>query len=69
MVYREAERIRSAKNTFSQDAFSQLPEPEKVRGWKKIAWAMTSVKPVELEDKCRLPHSEQGCQQMRIFAW
>ncbi|MET4693991.1 hypothetical protein V5J35_004073 [Endozoicomonas sp. NE40] len=69
MVYREAERIRSAENTFSQDAFSQLPEPERVRGWKKIVRAMTSVKPVESGDECRLPHSEQGCQQMGIFAW
>ena len=36
MVYREAERIRSAGNTFSQDAFSRLPQPQTVCDWGKV---------------------------------
>ena len=69
MVYREAERIRSAENTFSQDAFSRLPQPQTVRDRRKPVWVMMILKPIKSEDKCRLLDFEQGCQQMRIFAW
>ena len=69
MVYREAERIRSAENTFSQDAFSRLPQPQTVCDWGKVVWVMMTVKPIKLKDECRLLDFEQGCQQMRIFAW
>ncbi|AMO56961.1 hypothetical protein GZ77_01515 [Endozoicomonas montiporae] len=67
MVYREAERIRSAENTLSREPFNQFAGD--VQDWKKIVWTSSSVQPSETEVKCRLRHPEQGCQQMRVFAW